>query len=69
MKKLLLGIASIAAVVAFATPEAPAQQKFISHGTGGVTVVYYPAGGSICRLVNKGRSSIGLGCSFESTGG
>jgi hypothetical protein len=29
------------------------QQKFITVGTGGVTGVYYPAGGAICRLVNK----------------
>ena len=30
-----------------------AEQKFISIGTGGVTGVYYPTGGAICRLVNK----------------
>ena len=43
--------------------------KFISIGTGGVTGVYYPAGGAICRLVNKGRKSHGIRCSVESTGG
>jgi uncharacterized protein len=50
-------------------PEAPAQQQFVTIGTGGVTGVYYPAGGSICRLVNQGRSEHGIRCSAESTGG
>ena len=48
---------------------AGAQQKFISIGTGGVTGVYYPTGGAICRLVNKTRKTHGIRCSAESTGG
>ena len=47
-----------------------AQAKdFITIGTGGVTGVYYPAGGAICLLVNKGRNDHGIRCSVESTGG
>jgi uncharacterized protein len=46
-----------------------AQQSFVSIGTGGVTGVYYAAGGAICRLVNKDRAKHGLRCSVESTGG
>lgn len=46
-----------------------ADQKFVSIGTGGVTGVYYPTGGAICRLVNKGRKEHGIRCSAESTGG
>ncbi|MEM8689078.1 MAG: TAXI family TRAP transporter solute-binding subunit [Pseudomonadota bacterium] len=46
-----------------------ADQKFVSIGTGGVTGVYYPTGGAICRLVNKGRKDHGIRCSAESTGG
>ena len=42
---------------------------FVTIGTGGVTGVYYPTGGSICRLVNKGRKDHGVRCSVESTGG
>jgi TRAP transporter TAXI family solute receptor len=42
---------------------------FITIGTGGVTGVYYPTGGAICRLVNKGRKEHGVRCSVESTGG
>jgi TRAP transporter TAXI family solute receptor len=48
---------------------AAAQQNFISIGTGGVTGVYYPAGGAICRLVNKDRATHGIRCAVESTGG
>jgi TRAP transporter TAXI family solute receptor len=44
-------------------------ETFITIGTGGVTGVYYPAGGAICRLVNKDRSEHGIRCSVESTGG
>ncbi|WP_299288300.1 TAXI family TRAP transporter solute-binding subunit [uncultured Tateyamaria sp.] len=48
---------------------ASAQQTFITIGTGGVTGVYYPTGGAICRLVNKDRKEHGVRCSVESTGG
>lgn len=48
---------------------AQAETQFISIGTGGVTGVYYPTGGAICRLVNKDRKDHGIRCSAESTGG
>ena len=44
-------------------------QIFATIGTGGVTGVYYPTGGAIARLVNKGRKEHGIRCSVESTGG
>jgi len=44
-------------------------QQFVSIGTGGVTGVYYPTGGAICRLVNKSRKEHGIRCAVESTGG
>ncbi len=46
-----------------------AEQTFVTIGTGGVTGVYYPTGGAICRLVNKDRKQHGIRCSTESTGG
>lgn len=46
-----------------------AADQYITIGTGGVTGVYYPAGGAICRLVNRGRREHGIRCSVESTGG
>jgi len=48
---------------------AAAPQKFVTIGTGGVTGVYYVAGGAICRLMNKERSRYGIRCSVESTAG
>lgn len=46
-----------------------AEQRFTSIGTGGLTGVYYPTGGAICRLLNKERRVHGIRCSVESTGG
>lgn len=43
--------------------------KLIIIGTGAVTGVYYPAGSSICRLINKDRQKLGLRCAVESTSG
>jgi len=51
-----------------AAPKANATQ-YVTIGTGGVTGVYYPTGGSICRLVNKGKKEHGVRCNVESTGG
>ena len=66
-KKLIVG-GVVAGFAAITLAEASAQQ-FVSIGTGGVTGVYYPTGGAICRLVNKDRKSHGIRCSAESTGG
>lgn len=46
-----------------------AASKFINISTGSITGVYYPAGGAICRFVNRGRKEHGIRCSVESTGG
>ncbi len=68
--KSSLVAASVAVGLSFAAAGgAEAAQKFISIGTGGVTGVYYPTGGAICRLVNKSRKEHGIRCSVESTGG
>jgi TRAP transporter TAXI family solute receptor len=64
IKKTLL---STALVGALSIPAMAAD--FVTIGTGGVTGVYYPTGGAICRLVNKGKKEHGVRCSVESTGG
>jgi uncharacterized protein len=68
MRKLT-ALAAGLLVAGFFAPAAQAQQKYMTIGTGGVTGVYYPAGGAICRLVNKDRAKHGIRCSVESTGG
>ena len=67
MKIKHFALASVAALGL--TAGAVQAQQFISIGTGGVTGVYYPTGGAICRLVNKDRKTHGIRCSAESTGG
>ena len=44
-------------------------KEVVTIGTGGVTGVYYPTGGAICRLVNKSRAEHGIRCATESTAG
>lgn len=68
VKKLL----STAAITLFSLASLntnAADQQFVTIGTGGVTGVYYPTGGAICRLVNKDRKEHGIRCSVVSTGG
>ncbi len=56
-------------VLACFTAPAQAGERLITLGTAGVTGVYYPAGGAICRLVNRNRKDHNLRCVVESTGG
>ncbi len=70
MKKMIMSAALGVAMVAGLSGASIAQeQRIISIGTGGVTGVYYPTGGAICRLVNKNRATHKIRCSVESTGG
>jgi TRAP transporter TAXI family solute receptor len=71
-KTLIFSVAVLFGLVLFmsvAPGGAVAETKFVTIGTGGVTGVYYPTGGAICRLVNKGRKEHGIRCSVESTAG
>ncbi len=71
LKGSMLTAAAVVTAISFSVAPTPAaaEQKFVSIGTGGVTGVYYPTGGAICRLVNKKRKEHGIRCSAESTGG
>jgi len=63
-----LGLVAGAALL-MGDPASAQEQRFVTIGTGGVTGVYYPTGGAICRLVNQGRAEHGIRCSAESTEG
>jgi TRAP transporter TAXI family solute receptor len=67
--KMKLNLAGAVVATSIAFTGAASAEEFITIGTGGVTGVYYPTGGAICRLVNKGRKDHGIRCSVESTGG
>ncbi len=68
-KKALAASVAVAGLSFAAGSVGAAEQTFITIGTGGVTGVYYPTGGAICRLVNKNKKKHGVRCSVESTGG
>jgi len=64
-----LGNFGLAAEFAVLAAPVLAQDTFVSIGTGGVTGVYYPTGGAICRMIAKNRAENHIRCAVESTGG
>ncbi len=67
MKQIRL-LSTIAGIL-LTIPAWGGEQTFTSIGTGGLTGVYYPTGGAICRLMNRSRKQHQIRCSVESTGG
>ena len=68
MRRLFVSVAVIASLIGMPS-RTQAAETFTIIGTGGVSAVYYPAGGAICRMVNNLRESSGIRCLVESTGG
>ncbi|GLT15186.1 TAXI family TRAP transporter solute-binding subunit [Vibrio algivorus] len=56
-------------VVSSTTVKAEDNKSYITIATGAVTGVYYPAGSSICKLINKGRLQHHIRCSVEPSAG
>ncbi|PQO22324.1 C4-dicarboxylate ABC transporter substrate-binding protein [Rhodobacteraceae bacterium WD3A24] len=69
MRHSMIASAAALAVAMGGAATAQENQTFVTIGTGGVTGVYYPTGGAICRLVNRGREEHGIRCGVESTAG
>ena len=70
--KSVFAVLAFVLVVLFMPDSAPAQSResnFVTIGTGSVTGVYYPAGGSICYLLNRERARHAIRCSVESSSG
>jgi TRAP transporter TAXI family solute receptor len=67
----LITIISLCFGCATPCPKITQNQKdnFLIIGTGGMTGMYYPTGGAICKIINKNRNIHGLCCSVESTKG
>ncbi len=68
-KVAIATIAFTLAVFAGNSAANPHTIQFVTIGTGGITGVYFPTGGSICRLVNRNRKETGIRCGVESTSG
>ncbi|MFW5694312.1 MAG: TAXI family TRAP transporter solute-binding subunit [Alkalispirochaeta sp.] len=76
MKRILFTavLVTLVAGLAFAGGQGEGESEssgpvFATIGTGGVTGVYYPAGGAISRMVNAKSDDYGIRASVESTGG
>jgi TRAP transporter TAXI family solute receptor len=69
MGKQIKFFCCIISVLTICSAATLAADRTIRIGTGGKTGVYYPAGGAICRLVNRGTKKHGIKCTVESTGG
>jgi len=63
--------AAVAVMVAMPGAALAQETKFVNIGTGGIGGDFYPSGGFICNLLNKGRATYGynIRCTVESTGG
>lgn len=73
LTRILVATATVTAAP-FALAQAPAAapastQKLVMIGTGSLVGIYNPAGGAVCRLVNRDRKVHGVRCSVDSTDG
>ena len=64
----LFGI-TLAGALAMTSPGALAQERFVTIGTGGQTGVYYTAGQSVCRFLNRAEVKPAIKCNAPSTAG
>ncbi len=65
---LACALSAVLAGVSFGGP-VQAQERFVTIGTGGQTGVYYVAGQSICRFLNRGAADHQIKCNAPASGG
>ncbi len=66
---LITFLATIIPTGVFSIAGAHAKTRFITIGTGGITGVYYPTGGAICKIINHKQKTYKIRCTYESTSG
>ncbi|MFV2092719.1 MAG: TAXI family TRAP transporter solute-binding subunit [Hyphomicrobiales bacterium] len=71
LKSTLLAAAAVFGVMAMAGGSQANETKYVNIGTAGIGGDFYPSGGFICNLLNKGRKKYGyhIRCTVESTAG
>jgi len=67
--QIRIGLLGITLAGAFASTSLLAQERFVTIGTGGQTGVYYTAGQSVCRFLNRAESTQPIKCNAPSTAG
>jgi uncharacterized protein len=67
----MLTAAAVAGMMAISGASVAQEVKYVNIGTGGIGGDFYPSGGYICNLLNKGRKKYGynIRCTVESTAG
>lgn len=69
LRRALLTVLTVACGASLLAPMAHAQDRIVTIATGSERGAYYPAGGAICRLLNRGHKEHGIRCYAESTVG
>lgn len=68
MKRWIVNAGFVLSLVLGAT-EVRAAERLVTIGTAGASGVYYPAGGAICRLLQRTVKEHSIRCTVEPTGG
>lgn len=69
MTTLAMGLSAALAAMTMTANVQAAEEKYVTIGTGGQTGVYYVAGQSICRFVNRDTKTHGIKCNAPASGG
>lgn len=68
-KKIRIGLLGCVLAGSLGANAGMAQERFVTIGTGGQTGVYYTAGQSVCRFLNRAEVQPAIKCNAPSTAG